>query len=370
MPNVTVSAPADLASVGERWQALQADADASFFQSWNWIGCLAEERFPEPVLLEVCAQGKTAALALFNRRAGWFGDELWLGESGNAELDAVFTEYNGPLIAKGAQPDLLPACLRAGLSAPILGRRRGRRLILSGIDDDVLRAACATHGAIRRRGSTRLAPCVDFTALPAEPGPAPSGYLASLSTNTRYQIRRSERRYREAGALALERADTLAQANLFLDELARLHQATWTGRGRPGAFASPTFMRFHRTLLSRAWPVGEIDLLRITAGARVVGYLYNFRFRNRAYAYQSGFDYDVSHPHQKPGLTSHHLAIEMYRREGIATYDFLAGADRYKTSMANAGRELHWIELTHRRSVRHWFDMAENLRRHLLGGRS
>jgi len=72
-------------------------------------------------------------------------------------------------------------------------------------------------------------------------------------------------------------------------------------------------------------PAGEIDLLRIAAGDQTIGFLYNFRFRNRVYAYQSGFDYSVSHPHQKPGLTCHHLAIEMYRRQGLEVYDFLAG---------------------------------------------
>lgn len=41
---------------------------ASFFQSWTWVGCLAAERYPDPVLIEARAGGETIGLALFNRR--------------------------------------------------------------------------------------------------------------------------------------------------------------------------------------------------------------------------------------------------------------------------------------------------------------
>ena len=71
-------------------------------------------------------------------------------------------------------------------------------------------------------------------------------------------------------------------------------------------------------------------------------------FRQRVFAYQSGFDYAAAGPHQKPGLTSHYLAIESYRRQGYRRYDFLAGADRYKTSHSNAVAMLHWLDVVPR----------------------
>jgi len=46
MPEITLSMPADLASVGERWQALQEKADASFFQTWNWWAASRKSGFP------------------------------------------------------------------------------------------------------------------------------------------------------------------------------------------------------------------------------------------------------------------------------------------------------------------------------------
>jgi CelD/BcsL family acetyltransferase involved in cellulose biosynthesis len=154
------------------------------------------------------------------------------------------------------------------------------------------------------------------------------------------------RRYEQAGPLEVRRAATLAEAEAFLAGLGTLHQHAWVRRGQKGAFANPAFVAFHRALLAAAWPRGEIDLLRVAAGGQVLGYLYNFRWRNRVANYQSGFDYDAAESaHQKPGLTCHHLAAAMYAAEGLAAYDLLAGESRYKASLATETAMLHWVEL-------------------------
>ncbi|MGC8470394.1 MAG: hypothetical protein ACP5NI_10855, partial [Acetobacteraceae bacterium] len=132
---VSLAPAGDFAALGERWRALEARADASFFQSWTWTGCLAAERFPDPVLLGVEAEGETVALALFNRRRGWRGETLFLGESGVAGLDSPFIEHNGPLIARGWEEGVMPALLGCALHGPIAGGSRpwGRGLVLSGV---------------------------------------------------------------------------------------------------------------------------------------------------------------------------------------------------------------------------------------------
>lgn len=339
MPGITLSVPASLEAVGVVWRSLQAQVDASFFQGWNWVGCLAARRFPDPVLLQAHIEGALVGLALFNRRRNLPGpDVLWLGESGAAQLDAVFVEHNGVLGGTG----YLGACLHAATRAPIDGRvsRFGRRLVLSGVDAAHL-AAATGPGMVRHHHVARVAPFVDLDRLRA----TSTGYLESLSANTRYQIRRSTRRYEEVGPVTLRRAGSVAEALDFLDGLAVLHQASWTSRGRPGAFANEAFRAFHQALIGRAFADGEIDLLLVAAGSQTVGYLYNFRFRGRVHAYQSGFVYGDD-PHCKPGLTCHHLAIEYYAAAGMAQYDFLAGEDRYKTSLANASTTLHWAEFS------------------------
>jgi len=96
-------------------------------------------------------------------------------------------------------------------------------------------------------------------------------------------------------------------------------------------------------------PQGGVELLRIAAGARVLGYLYHFRRDGRVLAYQSGFDYAGAGPHEKPGLTCHALSIARALAMGERVYDMLAGAERYKQSLvprnADATSMLHWVEM-------------------------
>jgi CelD/BcsL family acetyltransferase involved in cellulose biosynthesis len=330
-----LDAPGDV--LGAEWRALEARSEGSFFRSWTWVGCLAAARFADPVLLRAERGGATVGLALCNRRHG----ALWLGESGDPAWDAVYVEHNGPLLARGAE-GLLPACIGTLLGAGW----RGRRLRLSGVDAAHL-AAARSVGAVRLRRRDP-APWLDFSAL----GQGDGALLAGLSANARYQLRRSDRAYAAAGPIRVERAATPAEAAAFLDALAALHQATWTARNQPGAFANPLFFRFHRALVARALPRGEVDLLRIAAGGTTIGYLYNFRHQGRVLAYQSGFDYAAAGPHQKPGLTCHHAAIRFSRAQGARAYDFLAGGDRYKTSFANATAELVWLDAAPRTSLR------------------
>lgn len=325
MPQIAVAlTPIEEIGVLERrWRALETRSNHSFFLSWTWIGCLAAERFAHPVLLEGRADGATQALALLNRR----GKRLFLNETGSADWDSIFIEHNGILLAREQEPALGLCIARAAVG----------RLALSGVGPAVRAAAQALPGTARL-GRERAAPYIDYATL------RPAPYLESLSANARYQIRRSDRRYAREGPLTLDRASSSSEAHRFLDALAILHQRRWRKRNHPGAFANPRFARFHHALIERGFAAGEIDLLRIRAGNQVLGYLYNFVHQGHVYAYQSGFDYEAAGPQQKPGLTSHHLAIEMYRARGLSRYDMLAGPDRYKLSLANAQETLYWID--------------------------
>lgn len=340
LPGIVLSRPtldaAGLAALGERWRTLEADADPSPFQAWTWVGCNAAERFPDPLLIEAHDATGLVALALCNRRRSvLFGDTLWLHESGNPALDAVFTEHNDPLLARRVGEPVLIEMLRSALRP-----RDGRppRIMLSGVGDATRIAAMKT-GAVAMPGQDRIAPYVDFATM--APGTA---YVEQLSSNTRQQLRRSDRAYAVQGELRLETAGTAEQAMTFLDALMALHTATWSARGKPGAFATDRVRRFHHCLVRRGVP-NAVELLRITAGRLVVGYLYNFVRNGRACAYQSGYDYSAAPRQAKPGLTCHHMAIEAHRTRGGLSYDFLAGDDRYKRSLSNAQRTLHWMSV-------------------------
>lgn len=353
MIEVTLTRVTDWTSLGENWRALEAESDCSFFQSWTWTGCLAEERFSDPILLEAFHGGHRVVMGLFNRRRDWLGREiLLLGESGSARQDNVFIEWNGVLAARDTPVSVLADCLRAVCCAPMGGRAHGtsRRVILNGVGPAALAAAQRTGLPLRVHRSVN-APFVDLQGLRR----SRLNYLSVLSTNMRYQLRRSRRAY---GELVQRRAASLDEALAYLDQLATLHQARWRRRGLAGTFAEPFFTRFHQELIRRGLPRGEIALLRLAASSGIVGLLYNFEWRGAVSAYQCGFNYAGAGRHQKPGLTCHHEAIEDAAARGFGRYDFLAGQDRYKRSLATSHALLHWAELGEQgveRRVVQWF---------------
>lgn len=321
------------------WRELESRSDGSFFQSWAWTGCLAEERFAEPWFLSAKRGDRTVALGLFNRASRQplrLDRPLYLGESGVPAMDSVFIEYNGLLLDKDAGDGVAQQCW----SALAGGALKGTRWVLGGVLPTV-QATLPTNRNVRVRARRP----VSFHELFAF---AESPVIERLSANARQQLRRAMRGWEQIGPLTLDVARTRAESLTFLNGLKTLHQLHWIGRGKPGAFAEPFFERFHRELIGRPGPGQAVDLIRVTAGTHVVGYLYNFVHRGWVAAYQSGFDFSQDADRLKPGLVCHLLAMEHYRQAGMQAYDFLGGEARYKRTFANAETELLWLEVRHK----------------------
>ena len=331
-----VRGPGELAPA---WQGLSARSDHGFFQSWGWIGTwlAALPANLAPLCLRARAGGRVVALGILVphavRRHGFVrARTLSLHETGSPALDQLTIEHNGLLLDRDCAAEAAVACLRflVDRDFPIAWQELNFGGVPAPWRD---RLAAVGLPVVVRQASP--APFVDLAAL------GPDDALAALSANTRQQVRRSQRLY---GDLRLESAGDLAAAWSIWEELTALHQASWQARGRPGAFANPAFVGFHRRLIADRLPHGEIQLLRVAGAHGTVGCLYNFVYRGRVYAYQSGF---AAAPDNrfKPGLVTHVAAIARNRAQGRRVYDFLAGDDRYKRSLATGATELHWLTL-------------------------
>ncbi len=332
MVSARISAISDFAVLGARWRELEQRSDGSFFQSWTWVGCLAHQRFSDAILIEATDEGRIVALGLFNRVRRRFGRSLlFLGESGISDLDCPYVEQNGLLTEAGREVELTAVCLRK-LTAT-------HDVVLSAVGPSVRTAALGAAGLVLCR-RVHASPFADLAAARGSAG----DYLAVRSANTRRQLRRSDRFFERHGPITVQRANSVQLAHAMLDQMAALHQAVWETRGKPGSFARPFFRRFHRALIEDGLGRGEIALLKISCGPAVIGFLYNFVWRTRMLAYQSGFVYP-EHPSQaKPGLTCHLAAIRYALSQDLDTYDFLAGDDRYKRSLADQSHPQFWLE--------------------------
>jgi CelD/BcsL family acetyltransferase involved in cellulose biosynthesis len=345
----------DLDRLGAAWRALERQSDPSFFLSWGWIGCWLRHLPPDRAALLASAWLGEAVVGLGvlvpcrERAHGMLpAQSLRLHESGEPGLDSLFVEHNGLLAARAHAPAVWAAILG------LLARRRAwRQVCLAGLAPaavDLCLEAARAHGRCvvvhQRRPSAHL----DLAALRA----SGRDLAPALSRNTRHQLVRARRLYAAIGPLTLRAAESVDEALALLDRLKALHQASWQRRGRPGCFAAPAFESFHRDLIRARFGSGEIQLLAAAAGERPIGYLYNFAHGGRVYAYQSGFD-DGADGRLKPGLVTHALAIEHAARAGFAVYDFMAGANRLKTSFASHWSEMVWLAVQDR-SPMSWLD--------------
>jgi CelD/BcsL family acetyltransferase involved in cellulose biosynthesis len=341
-PDIDIRPVRNFAELAPLWLDLERRAAGSFFQSWAWTGCLADERYSDPWLLTARRDDAVVGLALFNRAgrgriAGLSRPRLLLGESGTPGLDTIFIEHNGLLLDRSADDSLAGRCWQA-LAETTEGGLGGARWILSGMAEAASRALPCDRNA--RVTARRPAPYFDLSVAASD-----LTVIDRLSANTRQQLRRSLRAWAEIGPLTLDIAATHDEADGFLDALKVFHQRYWIGRGKPGAFAEPFFARFHHALIRRPGDRQSVDLIRVSAGNRTVGYLYNLVHDGWVAAYQSGFDFGPDADRLRPGLVCHMLAIEHYRRAGMRLYDFLGGEARYKRSLANAETELLWLDV-------------------------
>ena len=328
-----------LPTLEHEWRALEAEARPSFFTSWQWIGTLlaAVPAARRPNLLRAAVRGQTIGLALLGagvtrRRRGLIRSRaLYLNETGDPRFDSITIEHNGILAP-------------AGQEAAVFGSAIAWFADLGDMADEfyisgsLLRLSETT---VEGQGLTRRETGVPSYSLDlgllsssgGEPYPV-------LSANARQQLRRARRHFESYGPLQLSAATTTDEALAFFAELKALHSASWERRGRRHAFSGEFFEPFHRLLIQRNFAAGGTQLLKASAGGRAIGYLYNFRLRDRIYAYQSGFaDADRR---ERPGIVTHALAIRHAFQSGARIYDFMAGRNRLKESFSTHCEPMLW----------------------------
>lgn len=331
----------DITTLARRWQALELKSDRSFFLSWHWIGAWVEGLQKPPLMCAIKAEdGSDIALGLFTethelRHGLVSARQLVLHATGNPAQDVITIEYNSLLCARQMEEQAWSALLQhlKSLSSPTWNE-----IVILGTTTKIEKI---THKSMPRsyRKAETGSYLIDLSTLRRQGIQDHDGYLATLSKNTRNQIRRSLNLYKEQGPVTLERAQTIEQAHNFLEQLHQWHEAKWQERGITSVLSNKHYIDFHHRLLETGLKSGQIEILRARAGDHIFGGLYNFVDRGNVYFYFSGFRSEDDN-RRKPGLTTHALAIEDHLKKGSTTYDFMAGDDRYKKSLGEPGPDI------------------------------
>ena len=342
----SLSPLADLDELARQWRALEAQSQGSFFRSWDWLGALLHSLpadLPPPQVLRVHDEsGQLVGLSLWwrgqQRRHGFVHSRtLHLHETGQPAYDRITVEHNGLLARQGLEAAVLQATLAQLHATP-----GWDELSLSGVpaaDFALWQQAAAALGLRPQLHWLKPYFFVDLAQVRGQH----ADYLEALSANTRYQVRRAMRLQAQQGPLRCELADSTDQALAWLDELMALHQAQWQAKGEPGAFGSEFTRRFHQQLVQTSAPE-RVWLTRLSAGNKLLGYLYNFQRDGVVYNYQAGHIHE-SDAKLKPGLVCHALAIQHALDNGAQVYDFMMGGGHFKSSLTNAQGDMAWASI-------------------------
>ena len=307
------------------WSELaESDPEATVFHTPAYLKRYWEEFGAERLLLGfVRVGGEDVATAAFDIRDG---TATWLGG-----FDV--TDYMGPV----GRPEDRDATAKE-LIVALTGREDWRDADLAGLPDrsgwlGSLRRAAEAAGLAHHVEDDSVAP---YLRLP----PTYEDYLEGLPGKLRHEIRRKDRRLREAYPDARLVDATPSTLPGDLDRFVEMHRSS---RGNKRRFMSPEMELFFRRLADALLPDGRFRLAFLEAGGTKLGAAVGFRDRNRFLLYNSAFDDEyraVSH-----GVV---LVTELIRsaiEEGHRGFDLLKGDLPYKYRYGARGRRIVRLRL-------------------------
>jgi CelD/BcsL family acetyltransferase involved in cellulose biosynthesis len=334
--------------IRSEWLDLQTRSDASWFQSWGWIGTWLKQVAGDlhPMVVMVRLDGRPVGLGLLverdiRRRGVFHSNALFLNEYPFNDRNMVI-EYNGLLAERGFEDDVYRVIID--------------HLLQAGSAYDEFHFGAITDkaaGSLEKAALGKLKFGIDEESLAWQADlcgleAGIDNYLATLSSNARLQIRRALRLYEQQGPIHVQEAQDVRQALVFFDGLKELHTAQWQARGRRGAFANPRWEQFHRALIQARFDKGEVQLLKVADARGELGYIYSHLWCKRVYMQQTGFSVPADN-RLKPGYVAHALAIQHNIKNGMHLYDFMHGDARYKRTLSNRSERLCWAVIQRRR---------------------
>jgi hypothetical protein len=331
--------PNDRALVARLWQETEARLGAAGLTcSWAWTetwlrhyGDLVPHRFVLGELDGPCAIALLTAGV--NKSRGPFPIRtLHLGTAGEPDAETVRVQYNRVLVNEANREPFLRGIVRL---APRLDLK-WEEFHLDGFSEDEILPLLAREHSFE--ADPRVCYVADLSTIRAEGGTV----LGSIRKEPAKKIRRSIRRIEEAyGPIQLEWAADLDEARAIFAEMRDLHQQRWEAVGEPGKFGSPRFDGFHRELIERVFPTGNILLARVRAGDLTLGCDYSLIDGDRILGYQWGIA-QLEDKRLSAGLVTAAVVMQEALERGYSAYDWLSGDVFYKKQLSTTEGELIW----------------------------
>jgi CelD/BcsL family acetyltransferase involved in cellulose biosynthesis len=342
-----VSSEAGFDALETDWERLHAAATtASVFTSWPWLRRWWQHYGKgQPLhILVASVRGETVGilpLYVQTQRVLGVGVRMLrlVGSGGDTHPDDL-----GAVLAPGREASAAAALAGAALALPGWD-------VLHVADMDPkselpaeLERACRDAGLAPRPGVSQRIAYID---LPA----SWEAFLASMPGSRRSRLKRARSKL-DAGCrhrfFAWNDYERLDEA---VDRLIELHHLRWREAGGSASFVTPEYIGFHRSVIKMCAPRDWLRLYCQEIDGQIVAMTYCYRFRDRVFLVQAGFD--PAQSRWKPGNILLGNAIEHAIGEGNVVLDFLRGDHRYKEELASGMRDT--VQVTaHRPGAAAW----------------
>lgn len=163
-------------------------------------------------------------------------------------------------------------------------------------------------------------------------------FYSSLSRNMRNTIKRRrrnlDRKYNGFEFVTCENPDDIDDA---MERLFKLHEKKWMEVNHKGNFARNDVRDFHKKIARVFLNSDMLRLYFLRVQGNDVAALYIFKYNNKLFYYQGGWDPEWSKDRVGSILTN--LVIEDAINKGYTEYDFLRGTEDYKIRLTDKKRE-------------------------------
>jgi CelD/BcsL family acetyltransferase involved in cellulose biosynthesis len=154
----------------------------------------------------------------------------------------------------------------------------------------------------------------------------------------------------------------LSELDRYLNNLFDLHKKRRNQKLQLGTFRSKDKEKFFTSLSYDLFKKGWLKLLFLLVDDEEVACLYNFKFKNKIYFYQSGLDPNPKYSRYSLGYIIHYLALKEAVDNQIEEYDFLSGNEDYKQEWTKSIRNLYRIRMVSQYSYKAvFFQINEKL---------
>jgi CelD/BcsL family acetyltransferase involved in cellulose biosynthesis len=328
-----VTSASEFARLSDDWERLQEKAAvtsvfASFDWQYLWWQTYGKEQ-PLLVLLAMHGDELVGILPLYVQTVPMLRYPVRLlrliGSGGDTWPDDL-----GPILAEGYEAEAARE-----LAQEVMRISRWDVLFLTDMDPSsaftsaVQVASTAAHLECHAEHAERIV----YTALPA----TWEAWLQSMSGDRRYRIRNARKKLHAAHSARFFVWTDPATLDQGIDRLVHLHHKRWKQAEQSHSFATPEYIGFHRAVMAACLNRDRLRLYCLELSGEIVAMFYFYRFRNRVYLMQSGFDPD--HSKVKPGQVLLGHVVEHAIGEGNEVLDFLRGDHQYKEEIATGERK-------------------------------